>query len=254
MTLPALDNWESTRDSLHQAALLLNAVKIANADAERNHLHHSLYVVADGLTTGKLRDGLWLSLHFGAGRLALRKGDHMRELEAINTTQASLAAAVVAQGASFDQSRANGQAPLLTKPDLAAEYARALYRIYTATARFRATLYGLMTPIVLWPHHFDLSFLWFATLDDDENKPQLNFGFSPGSGAERPYFYVTAYPRPDGLTDLQLPIPARWNTDGWIGVRIEYDDIRNSPDPEAQIETLYRGIYDTLAPLMKGQP
>ena len=70
-------------------------------------------------------------------------------------------------------------APLTIDLGASAEYAQALYRIFTATARFRARLSGPQTPIVVWPEHFDLSTLWFPTDDRSDAAPSMNFGFAP---------------------------------------------------------------------------
>ena len=40
----------------------------------------------------------------------------------------------------------------------------------------RARLNGPMTPIVVWPEHFDLSFLWFASAQATDRFPHMNFG------------------------------------------------------------------------------
>src|SRR5919109_78870 len=104
--LPSLANWERTSHSLHQAAMLLGAIRqLANP----------------------------------------------REL--------------------------TNDAPLLIDAHASADYAQALDRVFTATARFRARLTGLQTPIVVWPEHFDLSFLWFATERATDEFPHMNFGF-----------------------------------------------------------------------------
>jgi hypothetical protein len=130
---------------------------------------------------------------------------------------------------------------------IAAGYTRTLYTVYTALARFRARLLGTMTPIVVWPHGFDLSFLWFRGNDPDEHRQShLNFGFSPGSpGLPRPYLYAYASPSPDDLTSRALPVPARWFTQSWKGVVVDYDNLTDD-NPEAQIEGLASAIYEVL--------
>ena len=45
---------------------------------------------------------------------------------------------------------------------LARDYLLALDRVlYSAGAFSRPGLAGFMTPLVLWPHHFDMGFIWF---------------------------------------------------------------------------------------------
>ena len=134
-------------------------------------------------------------------------------------------------------------------PRVSAEYAEALYRIFTATPRFRARLAGPQTPIVVWPEHFDLSTLWFPTDDRSDAAPVMNFGFAPFDGTtERPYLYAYAYPMPAGFETLPLPAPARWQTATYNGLFVAYDDLAKADDPEALIEALFEQVYALLAP------
>jgi hypothetical protein len=129
-------------------------------------------------------------------------------------------------------------------------YADALYRAFTSIARFRARLNGSMTPIVVWPEHFDLSFLWFAT-ESDEHHPHLNFGFAPYSnGINYPYLYSYAYPYPAQYETPKLPEGARWNTEGWTGVVLPYSEIARQNNPEATIEASCTAIFKALRPLL----
>jgi hypothetical protein len=49
--------------------------------------------------------------------------------------------------------------PLRVDPGVSREYIPALYRVLTATARWKAQLTGPQTPWVVWPEHFGLSTL-----------------------------------------------------------------------------------------------
>jgi hypothetical protein len=131
----------------------------------------------------------------------------------------------------------------------ARDYGDALYTVFTAIAHFRAHLKGHMTPIVVFPEHFDLSMLWFLDSDMNEHKAHLNFGFAPFSpGLPRPYLYAYAYPYPPNLTYPALPPPARWHYEGWTGVVVDYDVLREQDD--AAITMLCEGIFGALRPLL----
>jgi hypothetical protein len=126
---------------------------------------------------------------------------------------------------------------------VSASYGQALYRVFSATARFRARLAGPQTPIVVWPEHFDLSTLWFPTNDRPDAAPVMNFGFAPFDAVgERPYLYTYAYPMPDGFKRLPLPAPARWNTAGCKGMRVPYEELAKADDPKTLIEALFEHI------------
>ena len=165
----------------------------------------------------------------------------------------ALFTALTARGHVFTPARSDlaGEATLHADPGLSAGYGRALHRIFTATARFRAGLNGAMTPVVVWPEHFDLSFLWFATAQATDSFPHINFGFAPfSSGIERPYLYAYAYPMPAGFEQLPLPAHARWHTEGWNGMVVGYDELTQADDPEALLEDTFRAFHALLAPML----
>ncbi|HVA11241.1 MAG TPA: DUF5996 family protein, partial [Candidatus Dormibacteraeota bacterium] len=89
---------------------------------------------------------------------------------------------------------------------------------------------GLTSPVLLYPHHFDLSLVWFP--HDDER--QLAIGFSTGDQTiAEPYLYLTAYPEPPGFTKLAVPEGAYWQSDGFSGAILPYARLSGSSDPEA---------------------
>jgi hypothetical protein len=282
--LPALANWEQTSHSLHAAAQLLGAIRQLVRPRESNYLELALRVEPNGLSTDTLPAGGVVQLDFERAALvftpksgaaaevplngqsqaslleallgameARGAGLVARSSEHISLTQAFLAA-LDAHGHPFKPKpgELTSDASLALDPRISADYGRALYRIFTATARFRAHLTGPQTPIVVWPEHFDLSTLWFPTDDRRDAAPVMNFGFAPfETGRERPYLYAYAYPMPEGFERLPLPAPARWNTEGWKGMLVPYDDLARAADPEALVESLFAAIYELLAPTLR---
>lgn len=108
-------------------------------------------------------------------------------------------------------------------------YAAALWWMNEQFCWLKETLHkGLTSPILLYPHHFDLSLVWFP--HDDER--QLAIGFSSGDETiAEPYLYLTAYPEPAGFTKLDLPEEAYYQTAGFSGAILTYDKLSASPDP-----------------------
>ena len=87
---------------------------------------------------------------------------------------------------------------------------------------------GLVSPVLVYPHHFDLSLSWFPT--DDE--AQLTVGFSTGDETiAEPYLYLTAYPEPTGFTGLVLPDGAYWQSEGFSGAILPYSVLQGSSNP-----------------------
>jgi hypothetical protein len=107
--------------------------------------------------------------------------------------------------------------------------------------------------VQLRPEHFDVALTWLSGRrvpgedpDDDEAADErMNFGFALGEMGERPYVYATCHPLVDAFRGAGLPAFARWQEQGWRGVRIDYDDLREGDvaDPEllALLERL-RGV------------
>ena len=81
---------------------------------------------------------------------------------------------------------------------------------------------------------------------------QMNFGFTPGDESiPEPYFYITAYPMPDGLTDAALPADAIWYTEGFSGAVMKYEALVNAADPGSKLLDFMRTVQQAGASLMK---
>jgi hypothetical protein len=224
--LPTLQNWAPTRDSLHRASQVIGAIRTATLNPLPNALRRSLRPTPFGLTTGHSQASL---LEAVLGALA-SAGRHLApEREHLNDTT-----------------------PFTLDVALAADYAQTLDRLFTAMARFRARLLGPLTPLVVWPHHFDMAFLWFSTTGADEHQhPHINTGFAPFSpGIDRPYLYMYCWPLPEDLIGTALPPPAIWNTEGWRGVRVDYDQFAALEHADRFIEEILGRLHQTIASRM----
>ena len=244
MALPTLANWEATRDALHQIALVVGAVRVACIDPLPNDLQFSLDVTSTGLSTGRMRCGGFLDFDFAEGRLTFSRCESVVfTLDATGFSQQSLARRLLNLfgdcGYSIDPSMKHitHDSIFAIDPDIAADYMTTLDAIHTALARFRAKLGGWMSPLVLWPHHFDMAFIYFPTSGIDEHSdPQIAFGFAPFSpGLERPYIYAYAWSEPTGYAQVPLDAPAVAITEGYTGLYAAYDDLREQHDFNATI-------------------
>jgi hypothetical protein len=281
MKFPPLENWEQTSHSLHQAAQILGAIRMLTRDPVPNYLELALRIEPDGLSTERLPSGGEVRLDFERGVVVCAPKDgRSMAVTLAGRTQASLLESILAALNAQDQSLVAQKEPSFSATFLAAlqaknhpligsveiggtdalevdralgtEYAHMLNRVFTATARWRSRLAGFVTPVVVWPEHFDLSTLWFATDEVSERAPQMNFGFAPfDSIASRPYLYVTAYPMPDGFEKLPLPMGARWHAQGWNGAIVPYDELARAEDPEALIESMFEAIHAVLSPTFR---
>lgn len=110
----------------------------------------------------------------------------------------------------------------------------------------KVLLTGVTSPILLYPHHFDLSLVWFLlrdNADDLQEKSQVGLGFSFGDEyINEPYFYGTAWPEPTGFTKNQLSQPAYWNKDGFSGGVLKYGDLVALKEPEQNVLNFLESI------------
>ncbi|NDJ60049.1 MAG: hypothetical protein GYB67_02940 [Chloroflexi bacterium] len=283
MPLPALNHWEQTAPHLHRAARLLGPVRASVTDHQPNFLELPMFILPEGLTTGRLPQGGEVICNFKTGQIIYQPasgeaisfawtGHSQKSLfEALLMTLKSHELAGVLADVPDDQlisgiiekctkdgkqifatfEELSDPTPFAYDAQVASDYAAVQYAIFTAVARFRGWLTGPMTPIVVWPEHFDLSTLWFGTDKAAEHDPHMNFGFAPFSGSHpRPYLYVYAYPYPTEYETPTLPDGARWETQDYTGVHIAYDDIAKQADSEAYVEAACHAIFRSLRALL----
>jgi len=247
MTLPALSNWETTRDALHQVSLIVGAIRVASSDALPNDLQFSVDVTDCGISTSELNIGGELRFDFSSFSLTYHRatGDGFT-IDATSYNQKSLMQAVLDEfsilGIHIEPSmkHVTHETPFSVELSLSQDYAIVSDAMYTALARFRAKLSGGMSPIVIWPHHFDMAFMWFATENMDEHKaPHLAIGFAPFSdGINRPYFYAYAWSQATGYVQVELDPPAQAITSSYTGLYAEYDTLRTEDNINNVIEEM----------------
>jgi len=244
MSLPDLSGWQDTRTALHQSMQVLRSARLLGTDPLPNSLEYGTLPARYGATTGPLKFGGELRLDFAKAAIIYR--DHDQDVFTIPLTghsQTTLFDAVFAgfveAGHAFqpNRSKITNNTPFNVNLDAAQTYTEVMWRMFTALSRFRARLYGWMSPVVMWPHGFDLSFLWFARGSEERSDPHLNFGFSPFTpDVGQPYVYFYAYPVVKGL-EQSVPAPMRWHT-AWAtpGGVLEYEKFACESDPEAVVE------------------
>ncbi len=280
MSLPTLADWKPTAHDLHKVAHLLGALRLFALPHVPGYLEYALKVTPEGLSTDVLPSGREVILNMQRAAVTITNGEWGEiNIPLADHSQASLFEAVLgalafegvsaqaATGGSLIDgflatmtARGNillpkreelaDTTPLDPDPQVARDYAMALYEIFTGIARFRARLSGPLTPMVVWPEHFDLSFIWYAK-DADDNAPQMNFGFAPFSpGMDRPYLYVTVYPLPADFTPPTLPDAAHWINEPWRGIVLSYDSIATQNDPDMFVEECCLAIHRAMKGLL----
>jgi hypothetical protein len=227
-----------TRDYIQDAAHVIGSLQRAFLPKDPHDWQYGLEVSMRGLGTqpfqmggSETRASVDLVTH------KLRLGDANWKLqeyagpELLNNVKVLLAGQMV---------QADLEAPAFSgsgtyNPGQAKLYAEALWWLDRQFRGIKASLSGgLVAPILLYPHHFDLSLVWFPW--DDER--QLSLGWSTGDETIRePYIYLTAYPEPPGFTDLELPDDAYWQTKGFSGAILPYASLQASRQPDDLLQS-----------------
>ena len=271
MSLSPLKEFMPTALSLHRASRVLGALRKLVRAPEANHLELALRIEPGALSTEILPGGATVRLEFAEARVACALGADRREialhqhttrslLEAVLEGLESLGAPLVGSG----DSRVDGFLRALEVKGLTANFGAgsvpddealtvdaassaalgvALETVFTGLSRFRSRLNGAMTPLVVWPHHFDASMLWFPGAKMEETEPHLNFGFAAYDAEfTEPYLYAYAYPMLANFSQLEAPAPWRWHTEGWQGATIKYSDLMTLESVEHAFEAISAGL------------
>ena len=266
-----LADWQPTRDTVHGYAEVLGAVRGALSANQKHSGHRSLLAAAAGLTTTSIPSGpqtFELLLDLAGHRLVIstnhgRLWQHRLRGQSQAAFLDELTSALATLGINTNLDRNQYGNPAAGVYDVAAveRYWEALSQIDQVMKRFKGELRAETSPVQLWPHHMDLATLWFSgrRVPGHENeKPafadeQMNFGFSTGDGGiPEPYFYITAYPLPDGLGATPPPEGAQWHTEGWQGAVMPYSKLVGAPDAEDMLLAFLRTYQAAGMALMTG--
>lgn len=237
MPLPKLDSWEATRTTFHQASLVLSAFGKISRPADTVFWHHiTLSIVPEGLTTGFTDFGKFLlDFNDGAAVYTTPKGDqHIIGLR--GHSQKSLADAlmnhVTSAGfrAEINREHIESDTKFEFDDSAATTFIEAANTVVAGFNAFRETLpKDEITDLVLFPHHFDFSFLWFNVPVENEHQPHMNFGFSGGDDAiPMPYLYAYAWSEGTGYITLDVPPPWQHHEAFTSGIMTAYDDLQSA--------------------------
>lgn len=261
--LPPLDEWRPTRDSLHAYAKVLGAIRREAVEPHPRWWHVSLLPGASGLTTGALvaeEQSVRVDLDLvrdQAVAQTIRGPQSIQKLGEVTAEKLGeeLVARLGEVGLEVDPpaERWRDASPREYDSGAAHRYQEALTAVVAAFAKVRDTFEGDVSPIQLWPHHFDLSFEWFGERrieheeggERTESPAQIGFGFSTGDETiPEAYFYANPWPFDEKLTSRSLPGGASWQTEGFEGSALPY---AKAGDGTALAEYL-RAVYELASP------
>lgn len=262
---PALDPaaLDATRRAIHAYSKVAGAWAKATRKKRKHWWHASLRPSLYGMTTGVIYGDtdFEIELNLAESCLEVRTCTSIHRERLIGQSSAELAekirTALFAAGVDEDLAPGTDVESDYTYPDYSPGQANLMHRtigsIASALEDFRAGIREEKSPIQIWPHHFDLSMIWLPgpkiasqdPADEEYADKQMNFGFAFGDeGIPAPYFYVTAYPLPDELPNVELPQGTTWRSEGFSGAVLLYDDLVKNSDPAGYLLDLWNRLLE----------
>ncbi len=269
-----LKDWRETRDTLQKYVQMVCAIRERMSTPHPHWWHISLRVSEKGFTTtpipkDKNNPGQTFEIILDLKNHHLIIESNFREAKRIKLTGQSLCALCeetcslltdIGVVLPLDKEKFTDGKSGKYDEIAATDYWTALKEINRITNKFCSELSGERSPVQLWSHHFDLSMSWFSgrlvpgkdSDDAESSKEQMMFGFSTGDDTiTDAYFYIAAYPLPEGLSNLKTPEDSRWNSKGFQGEIMMYDSLANSENPEEKLLNYFRTFQNAGAELMR---
>ena len=262
---PALDPaaLDATRRAIHAYAKVAGAWAKATRKKRKHWWHASLRPSLYGMTTGVIYGDtdFEIELNLAESCLEVRTCTSIHRERLFGQSSAELAekirSALFAAGVDEKLAPGTDVESDFRFPDYSPGQANLMHRtigsIASALEDFRAGIREEKSPIQIWPHHFDLSMIWLPgpkiagqdPADEEHSDKQMNFGFAFGDeGIPEPYFYVTAYPLPDELPNVELPQGTTWRSEGFSGAVLLYDDLVKNSDPAGYLLDLWNRLME----------
>ena len=265
----SLKDWQPTRDTLHHYSTLLGKIRGALTPPHLQWWHVSLHGNATGLTTTPIPTGngqsfsIDLNLIEHALILKLPTGNpfalslqNQRLNEVTDFVLKKLAEENIAP--KIDLSLFSNTEIMPYNSKHAATFFTAFHSVNETFRSFRKSLDGETSPVQLWPHHFDLSLVWFSGRQvivpegEEGGAEQIGFGFSPGDeSVSEAYFYANPWLVPDGILDTPLPQGAEWHSQGWTGGLLRYETVANANNPPQLLFDFLNAVQQNSARLMQ---
>ena len=277
--------WKESCAALHLQTQIVGKYRLAHTPWVNHSWHATLYVNADGLTTGLIPDGPGITVQFDLQRQRLvascptgKSDGFPLEPMSIAEFDSRFKKVIATLGGSPEYHGFPNELPDATpfaedtaaRPwdaDAVSRFHRALVRIDAVFNEFRTGFLGKVSPVHLFWGSFDLAVTRFSgrpaplhpggipNLPDAVTREAYSHevssaGFWPGGGGiDEPCFYSYAYPTPDRLAE-QLVGPATARFDKKLGEFVlPYEAVRSAPDPRETLLEFLTSTFDAAARL-----
>ena len=277
--------WQETCTALHLYTQIVGKYRLARTPWVNHSWHATLYVNADGLTTGLIPDVHGITVQFDLQRQRLLASNGLGDAYDFPLEPMSVA--------EFDRrfklliERLGGTARYHGSPnelpeampfaddtverpwdaDAVSRFHRALVSIDAVFREFRTGFLGKVSPVHLFWGSFDLAVTRFSgrpaplhpggipNLPDDVTREAYSHevssaGFWPGgSGFDQPCFYSYAYPAPEGFAAAAVEPPAAHFNQDLGEFVLPYDAVRTADDPRGALLAFLQSTYRAAAEL-----
>ena len=280
--------WSATCDTLHAHTQVLGKLAVELAPPEPQLQHAALRLSARGWETqplpapdgsGAIVAGLDLRTHEAfvehsdgkETRIALTPNRPVAEvtrevLEAVDRLAGPVTINPTPQEVPWEAPLDEDTEHSTYDSDPVATYFTAATQATLVLAEFRASFRGRSTPVNSWWGTFDLAVALFSGKSADPpaedfisrnggDAELIEIGWWPG---DRNYdgaaFFAFAHPAPEGFADGEVsPAAARWEPELGEFV-LDWDDIRESPDPHALAREFARSAFSHACQVCEWDP
>jgi hypothetical protein len=252
--LPGLEyeNFLPTRNYLQNICLALGAIQRGFLPKEEHDWQYGLEVSMRGISTQEFTAGgqkLRITLDFVKYKVRIGDTNWLIDEYAAPEIYNNLKVWFESRGftAEFERPEFIEGPSQFIKAECA-NYAQALWRLDRQFAGLKASRQaGLTSPLLLYPHHFDLSLVWFPY--DDHR--QIALGFSTGDATiVEPYIYCTMYPNTPSFNKIKLPKESYWQSKGFEAAILPYAALQGSGDPTHLMQTFAADLFDRATQLL----
>ena len=247
---PAPASLVSARETAHYALEWLARAATANVPAVADDSHTALAwdAGAQALATQPMAKGARVAFRIADLTFVFGKNTYPLEGQAPGEVtkwlDEKLAAAGLQPASKVKLPYAIPEKSFRKVPELGA-----LARWFAASAELlgevRARHGAAASPVVLWPHHFDMATL--VTLGKDKS---IGIGISPGDHYyAQPYVYISPYPAPGSPQPPALPPGGHWHTKDFFGAVATADELLALADPRAAaVRVIEAAVREFLKP------
>ena len=275
--------WKDSCAALHLQTQIVGKYRLAHTPWVNHSWHATLYVNADGLTTGLVPDGPGITVQFDLQRQRLvasapggKSDGFLLEPMSIAAFDSRFKETIAKLGGSPEYHSRPNELPEATpfaedtaaRPwdgDAVTRFHRALVRIDAVFKEFRTGFLGKVSPVHVFWGSFDLAVTRFSgrsaplhpggipNLPDTVTREAYSHevssaGFWPGGGGiDHAAFYSYAYPQPAGFSEAPVrPAAAAWSPA--LGeFLLPYDDVRSAPSPDEALLEFLQSTYEAAA-------